>query len=78
MKPAIWQRPVFVLLCGVLIVFTSLGIRNSFGLFMRPVSVDMGWGREALSLGLATQALLVGATAPFAGCSPTAGERPRS
>lgn len=67
MKPAIWQRPVFVLLCGVLIVFTSLGIRNSFGLFMRPVSVDMGWGREALSLALATQALLVGAAAPFAG-----------
>ncbi len=67
MKPPIWRRPVFVLLCGTLIVFTSLGIRNCFGIFLRPISVDMGWGREALSLALATQALLVGAAAPFAG-----------
>ena len=62
-----WQRPVFVLLCGALIVFISLGVRNSFGLFMRPISMDMGWGREALSLALAIQALLIGAAAPFAG-----------
>ncbi len=67
MKPAVWRRPGFVLLCGTLIVFVSLGIRNSFGIFLRPVSVDLGWGREALSLALATQALLVGAAAPFAG-----------
>ncbi len=67
MSPPFWQRPFFVLLCGALIVFISLGIRNSFGLFMRPLSLDMGWGREALSLALATQALLIGAAAPFAG-----------
>jgi MFS family permease len=67
MSTRFWQRPFFVLLCGALIVFISLGIRNSFGLFMRPLSLDMGWGREALSLALATQALLIGAAAPFAG-----------
>ena len=67
MTPEFWRRPVFVLLCGTLILFTSLGIRHSFGLFMRPVSIDMGWGREALSLALATQNLLIGAAAPFAG-----------
>ena len=61
------SRPAFVLLCGTLIVFVSLGIRNSFGVFLRPVSLDLGWGREALSLALATQALLVGAAAPLAG-----------
>ncbi len=42
MKPAIWQRPVFVLLCGVLIVFTSLGIRNSFGLFTLRLGAALG------------------------------------
>lgn len=67
MSPPIWQRPVFVLLCGSLIVFISLGVRNSFGLFMRPISMDMGWGRETLSLALAIQVLLIGAAAPFAG-----------
>lgn len=65
--PAFWRRPAFALLCGTLIVFISLGIRNSFGVFLRPVSADLGWGREALSLALATQALLVGAAAPLAG-----------
>ena len=63
-----WQRPVFVLLCGALIVFISLGGSKQLRTVpMRPISMDMGWGREALSLALAIQALLIGAAAPFAG-----------
>ena len=62
----IWSSPLFVLMAGAMIVFTSLGIRQSFGLFMRPISVDLGWGRETLSLALATQNLLIGVAAPFA------------
>lgn len=63
----IWRRPLFVLIAAALIVFTSFGIRQSFGLFMLPISTDLGWGREVLSLALATQNLLIGITAPFAG-----------
>ena len=59
--------PIFVLLVAALIVFISLGIRQSFGLFMRPITMDLGWGREVLSVALATQNLIIGIAAPFAG-----------
>ena len=42
------------------------GIRQSFGLFVLPVSLDLGWGRESFSLVIAVQALLNGLAAPFA------------
>jgi MFS family permease len=63
----IWRSPLLVLIAAGLIVFTSFGIRQSFGLFMRPITLDLGWGREALSLALATQNLMIGVAAPFAG-----------
>lgn len=34
---------------------------------MRPVTIDLGWGREVLSFALATQNLMIGLAAPFAG-----------
>lgn len=75
---AFWRSPVFVLFAAAMIVFTSFGIRQSFGLFMRPVSVDMGWGREVLSLALATQNLMIGLSAPFAGALATRWGAPRT
>jgi len=62
-----WRRPVFVLIAATAVVFTSFGVRQSFGLFMRPISLDLDWGRETLSLAFATQNLMIGITAPFAG-----------
>ncbi|MCG8648809.1 MAG: MFS transporter, partial [Pirellulales bacterium] len=62
-----WRTPLFVLLAAAAIVFTSFGIRQSFGLFMNPISSDMGWGREVLSFALATQNLMIGIAAPVAG-----------
>lgn len=64
---AIVRSPLFVLFAAAAIVFTSFGIRQSFGLFMRPITLDLGWGREALSIALATQNLMIGLAAPFAG-----------
>jgi len=63
----LWRSPVFVLVTASLIVFTAFGIRQSFGLFMRPITLDLGWGRETLSMTLATQQLMMGLAAPFAG-----------
>lgn len=63
----IWRKPVFILICCIVMVMVSYGTRQSFGLFMRPMSLDMGWGREVLSFAIATQNLLIGAGAPFAG-----------
>jgi MFS family permease len=67
MSASFFRRPAFVLLAAALIVAISFGVRQSFGLFMRPISADLGWGREVLSLALAVQTLLIGLAAPFAG-----------
>lgn len=63
----VWRSPMFVLVVAALIAFTSFGIRQSFGLFMRPITLDLGWGREILSLSFATQNLMIGLAVPFAG-----------
>lgn len=38
-----------VLLCAAVTVGLSFGIRQSFGLFIRPIPMDLGWGRETFS-----------------------------
>lgn len=73
----LWHKPLFVLIASALIVFTSFGIRQSFGLFMLPITSDLGWGRETLSLSLATQNLMIGIAAPFAGALATRWGAPR-
>jgi MFS family permease len=45
----------------------SFGIRAGFGLFMQPISMEHGWGREALSVSLALQQLAWGALGAIAG-----------
>ena len=62
-----WRTPVVVLVCGGLILTLAMGIRHGFGLFLQPISSDMGWGRETFALALAVQNLVWGATQPFAG-----------
>ena len=62
-----WRTPVVVLACGGLILMLALGTRQSFGLFLRPMSIDLGWGREAFSFAIALQNLVWGCAMPFAG-----------
>lgn len=59
--------PAVVLLCGGLILMLALGTRQSFGLFLRPMSMDLGWGRETFSFAIALQNLVWGCAMPFAG-----------
>ncbi len=62
-----WRTPTVVLVAAALVLSVSMGIRNGFGLFLQPVSVEMGWGREIFALAIAVQNLTWGATQPFAG-----------
>ena len=62
-----WHTPAVVLACGGLILMLALGMRQSFGLFLRPMSMDLGWGREAFSFAIALQNLVWGCAMPFAG-----------
>lgn len=62
-----WRTPAVILVAGVLVLILAFGIRTSFGIFMVPISSDLGWGREVFGLALALQNLVWGASQPFAG-----------
>ena len=67
MKIENWRTPAVVLWCGALILAVSLGIRHTFGLFLQPMSLDNGWGREVFAFAVALQNLVWGLAQPFAG-----------
>jgi hypothetical protein len=48
--------PGIVLLCGGVVVTLSMDLRHSFGLFLQPMSMDLGGGREVFSVDRATPA----------------------
>jgi MFS family permease len=53
--------------CGFAILAIGLGVRQSFGIFLKPVSAELHVGREVFSLGTALSMLLMGAFAPLVG-----------
>lgn len=65
--PDRWATARMMLLAGSLIIAIALGVRHSFGLFLQPVSLDAGWGREVFALAIAVQNLVWGAAQPFTG-----------
>ncbi len=62
-----WGSALVALICGSVILLFSLGIRHTFGLFLQPVTVDQGWGRETFAFAIALQNLIWGVSQPFAG-----------
>src|SRR3954464_15122813 len=61
------RTPWVVLICGGLVLMLALGTRQSFGLFLRPMTIDLGCGREAFSFAIALQNLAWGLGMPLAG-----------
>lgn len=61
------SRFFWILTAGSLILFLALGTRQSFGLYLAPMSAELGWGREVFSLAIALQNLMWGVTQPFVG-----------
>jgi predicted MFS family arabinose efflux permease len=62
-----WNGAGFAVACGALILLFSLGIRHGFGLFLQPISLEQGWGRETFAFSIALQNLVWGISQPFAG-----------
>ena len=56
-----------VLLCGGMVVTLAMGIRHGFGLWLLPITQDMGWTRENFSLAIAIQNLSWGVFGIFVG-----------
>ena len=59
--------PLVVLVCGTAILLLSFGLRQNLGLYMWPMSTDLGWGREVLSFAIALQSLIWGVSTPLMG-----------
>ncbi|MCI1711648.1 MAG: MFS transporter [Chiayiivirga sp.] len=63
-----WSRTVLLAIaCAAFLVTVSMGIRQSFGLFMQPVGDAFGVGREFFGFAIALQNLLFGVAQPFVG-----------
>ncbi len=62
-----WRTPAIVIGAGCFLALLSFGIRSSFGLFLAPMSADLGWGREVFAVAIAIQNLLWGLSQPVAG-----------
>lgn len=61
------RQTIIMIACGVVIVLFAGGLRQSFGVFLDPISVDLDFGRQVFGLVIASQALLFGACQPVAG-----------
>lgn len=55
------------LIVGGIIAALAFGIRSGFGLYLGPISLEFGYGREVFALSLALQNLVWGVAQPFAG-----------
>ncbi len=64
---ASWRTPTVVLVCGAIILTLALGVRQTFGLFLQPMSVELGWGRGHFSFAFALSNLIWGLAQPFFG-----------
>lgn len=58
---------IFILAVGVLSMILTFGVRQTFGLFLPPITAELGWSVGALSFAWAVQNLLWGAFQPVAG-----------
>src|SRR5687767_15520689 len=67
MQQSSWRTPAVILTCGCLIMLISFCIRAGFGLFLQPISLEYGWGREVFSFSIALQNLMWGALGAVAG-----------
>ena len=56
-----------VLACGAAIVTLSMGIRHGFGLWLQPITQELGWTRQSFALAIAIQNLSWGLIGIFVG-----------
>jgi MFS family permease len=61
------RRAWIAILCGGGILAVIVGLRQSLGLFLPPISVELDLGRETFALGIGLMNLVWGLGAPFAG-----------
>ena len=61
------RLPVLLLGAAAIILLLSFGIRQSFGLFLEPMTDELDWGRSVFAFAIALQNLLWGLSQPALG-----------
>src|SRR5581483_4605471 len=61
------RRPLLLLVVCATILTLCMGLRQSLGLFLRPVTLDLGISAAAFSFALALQNIVWGMSQPFIG-----------
>ncbi len=65
---ALTRRPLWIIVASAgLAIGLGMGIRQTFGLFLEPVSAELGLGREVFALSMGLQNLFWGLSAPVFG-----------
>ena len=67
MTKTLRRNPIVLIVAAALVISLSMGIRSTFGLFQGPMTMDLGFGREAFGFAMALQQLLWGLFQPIAG-----------
>ncbi len=62
-----WRTPIVILVCATVILLLSFGSRQSYGLFLGPISVKFDWEFGVFSFAMALQTLVWGLSQPFWG-----------
>ena len=61
------KLPLVILLCGASVLALNMGVRQTFGLFLEPMTLDLGISRGNFSLAIAVQNILWGLLTPLCG-----------
>jgi len=67
MSVAASRRWVWIVMAAASIAAIGMGLRQVMGLYMKPISMDLGVGRQAFSLAIAVANIVWGLAAPFVG-----------
>ena len=62
-----FRSPIYILFAATAVVLIANGSRQSFGLFLEPISTDLSWGVSEFAFAIAAQNLIMGVAAPFTG-----------
>ncbi len=62
-----WRTPAVVIACGGLAMTIVLGTRHGFGLYLQPMTIDLGISRETFAFAIALQNLFYGFSQPLTG-----------
>ena len=62
-----WKTPIIILVAGCLVSAVGFVARSGMGLYLDPMTVDLGWTRETYALAMALQNIMWGIGLPIAG-----------